>query len=320
MFFFIMVGMKETLHHVKASTQYKRENKSDYGKERIEILYEDKDIVVINKPTGLLSVPYPGSKSRTAIDVLEKIMRKKGTYTATHRPFVVHRLDRDTSGVMMFALNEYIQKKIMGSWQKMVTGRIYHAVAENPGSHHPTLPDSGLIDDPLAQNAHHVGYVKNRADDDAKTVEARTNFKILIRGPTHSLFELELDTGKKNQIRAHLANRHYPLAGDENYRAKTDPFHRLCLHARTLEFVHPVTGQTMKFEQPEPAEWLSYVEQGDKHPALPVWFKEVRNSRNFKKSEKLPEQKVINQSRGARKAARKMDFISRGKMGGKFGR
>ena len=117
MFFFIMVGMKETLHHVKASTQYKRENKSDYGKERIEILYEDKDIVVINKPTGLLSVPYPGSKSRTAIDVLEKIMRKKGTYTATHRPFVVHRLDRDTSGVMMFALNEYIQKKIMGSWQ-----------------------------------------------------------------------------------------------------------------------------------------------------------------------------------------------------------
>ena len=68
--------MKETLHHVKASTQYKRENKSDYGKERIEILYEDKDIVVINKPTGLLSVPYPGSKSRTAIDVVEEIMRQ----------------------------------------------------------------------------------------------------------------------------------------------------------------------------------------------------------------------------------------------------
>lgn len=314
-YFFNMIDMKETIHHVKASTQYKREHKADYGKERIEILYEDKDIVVINKPTGLLSVPYPGSKSRTALDVLKKIMRKKGTYTSAHRPFVVHRLDRDTSGVMMFALNEYIQKKIMGSWQKMVTGRIYHAVAENPGHHHEPLPDSGVIDDPLAQNAHHVGYVKNRADDNAKTVEARTNYKILIRGKTHTLFELELDTGKKNQIRAHLASRHYPLAGDENYRAKTDPFHRLCLHARTLEFIHPVTGQKMKFEEAESAEWQEYVERGDFHPELPVWFKEVRNSSNFKKSEKLPAQKTIDQSRSQRKAARKMDFISRGKLG-----
>ena len=308
--------MKETLHHVKASTQYKREHKSDYGREKIEILYEDKDIVVINKPTGFLSVPYPGSKSRTALDALEKIMRSKGTYTSTHRPFVVHRLDRDTSGVMMFALSEFIQRKIMGSWQKMVTGRIYHAVAENPGSHHEPLPDRGLIDDPLAQNAHHVGYVKNRADDNAKTVEARTNFVVIERGPTHTLFELELDTGKKNQIRAHLANRHYPLAGDENYRAKTDPFHRLCLHARTLEFVHPVTGKSMKFEMPEPEEWLEYVRAGDRHPDLPVWLKEARNSRNLKRSEKMPEQNLVDQSRGSRKAARKMDFISRGKMGG----
>ena len=121
--------------------------------------------------------------------------------------------------------------------------------------------------------------------DNAKTVEARTNYKILIRGKTHTLFELELDTGKKNQIRAHLASRHYPLAGDENYRAKTDPFHRLCLHARTLEFIHPVTGQKMKFEEAESAEWQEYVERGDFHPVLPVWFKEVRNSSNFKKSE-----------------------------------
>lgn len=307
--------MKDTIHHVKASTQYKREHKADYGREKIEILYEDKDIVVINKPTGLLSVPYPGSKSRTAVEVLEKIMRKKGTYTSTHKPFIVHRLDRDTSGVMMFALNEFIQRKIMGSWQKMVTGRIYHAVAENPGSHHSTLPDSGLIDDPLAQNAHHVGYVKNKAEDNAKTVEARTNFVVVERGPTHTLFELELDTGKKNQIRAHLANRHYPLAGDENYRAKTDPFHRLCLHARTLEFIHPATGEKMKFEVPEPAEWLEYVKKGDRHPELPIWFKEAKNSRNLKHSEKLPGQSAIDSVRGARKNARKMDFISRGKLG-----
>lgn len=301
--------MKETIHHVKASTQYKKENKTDYGREKIDVLYEDKDIVVINKPTGLLSVPYPGSKSRTAIDVLEKIMRKKGTWSANHRPFVVHRLDRDTSGVMMFALNEYIQRKIMGFWKKMVTSRIYHAIAENPGNHQQILPDIGFIDDPLAQNAHHVGYVKNKVDDKAKTVEAKTNFKILIHGPTHTLFELELDTGKKNQIRAHLSNRHYPLAGDENYRAKTDPFHRLCLHARTLEFIHPVTGKKMKFEQSEPAEWETYVKTGDKNPEIPIWFKEVRNSKNFKKMQKIPSQKDIDQSRNARKTSRKIGFI-----------
>lgn len=82
-----------------------------------------------------------------------------------------------------------------------------------------------------------------KLDDNAETCEARTNFRVVLRGRTHTLFELSLDTGKKNQIRAHLASRHYPLAGDENYRARTDPFHRLALHARTLAFIHPVTGE-----------------------------------------------------------------------------
>ena len=200
--------MKETLHFVKASTRYKREHKSDYGKERIEILYEDKDIVVINKASGLLSVPYPGSKSRTAIELLEKIMRKKGTFSESRRPFVVHRLDRDTSGVMMFALNERVQKKIMSSWKTMVTDRLYRAVAENPRRNHPELTDSGLIDEPLAKNACHQGYVPKKLDDNAETCEARTNFRVVLRGRTHTLFELSLDTGKKNQIRAHLASRH----------------------------------------------------------------------------------------------------------------
>lgn len=124
--------MKETIHSVKPSTQYKREHKADYGHERIEILYEDADIIIINKPSGMLSVPYPGSKARTAIEVIEKIMRSKGTLTAHHKPFVVHRLDRDTSGVMMFALNEAAQKKITATWHTMVTERLYRAVAENP--------------------------------------------------------------------------------------------------------------------------------------------------------------------------------------------
>lgn len=298
----------ETVHKVKASTQYKREHKADYGKEKIEILYEDKDIVVINKPSGMLSVPYPGSKARTAFEVLEKMLRSRGELNANHKPCIVHRLDRDTSGVMMFALNESVQKKVMAKWHTMVSERLYHAVAENPRNKEKILPDFGLIDDPLAQNAYHVGYVKHDSDDNAKTVPARTNYKVIARGPTHTLFELSLDTGKKNQIRAHLASKGYPLAGDENYRAKTDPFHRLALHARTLEFTHPTTGKVMRFEVPESDEWLSYVNKGDVKPQTPIWNQDKeRKGSKSNKDFSAPAQRI------SKKQASHMDYISRGK-------
>ncbi len=302
--------MAQTIHRVKASTQYKREHKADYGKEKIKILYEDRDIVVILKPTGLLSVPYPGSKSRTALDLLEQIMRKKGSWSSSHRPFVVHRLDRDTSGVMMFALNESVQKKVMANWHSMVKERIYHAVAENPRNLKNALDDEGLIDDDLAQNAFHVGYVPKKDGKSVKTVPARTHYKILYRGKTHSLFELELDTGKKNQIRAHLASKGYPLAGDENYRAHTDPFHRLALHARTLAFTHPVTGEFMKFEEAEDKSWLEYVKAGDEKPETPVWELERKNER-FNKSREKNLEDIPRRLTG--KQLSHMDYISRGK-------
>ncbi len=300
----------KTLHHVKASTQYKREHKADYGHEKIEILYQDKDITVILKPSGMLSVPYPGSRARTAIEVLENLMRKNGTFSQNHKPFVVHRLDRDTSGVMMFALNQNVQKKIMNTWHKMVTSRIYHAVAENPKNKKDYLEDSGIIDDPLAKNAHNVGYVPKFEDlNNVETVAARTHYKIILRGKTHTLFELSLDTGKKNQIRAHLASKGYPLAGDENYRAKTDPFHRLALHARSLEFIHPVTGEKMHFEVAEDTFWAEYVQKGDSHPSKPIW-EEERHYKNNNLS--VPKSATIKKL--SRKQTSHMNYIEAGKL------
>lgn len=307
------------MSYVKASTQYKREHKADYGREKIEILYQDQWIVVINKPSGLLSVPYPGSKVRTAQSVLEEILRKQGTVNSKHKPFVVHRLDRDTSGVMMFALTEQAQKIIMDSWHTMVTERLYHAVAENRNKKDKkSLPDleiSGIIDDNLAQNAHNVGYVPKKGETDKngheiKTVAARTHYKKLAEGTTHTLFELSLDTGKKNQIRAHLAAHGYPLAGDEEHRAHTDHFHRLCLHARTLEFNHPFTHEHMCFEVPEPDEWLEYVKKGDLHPAKTVWetgFTEQKKQKHH--SEKID----FGERRLTRKDKAHMNFIESGK-------
>ncbi len=240
----------------------------------IEILYLDQHLAVINKPSGLLSVPFPGYKGKTAQSLLEDILRKQGRANNYHKPFAVHRLDRDTSGVMMFALTAQAQKKIMDNWHKMVTGRIYHALAEVPGKNCKLPPleneTEGWITDELSFNAHHVGYVKRdskggpslrQAQDKlgSGTTVARTHYKIIQKGSRYALFELELDTGKKNQIRAHLAAHGYPIAGDKEHRAHTNPFERLCLHACTLEFVHPFTKEALSFEVAEPEEWLSFV-------------------------------------------------------------
>ncbi|MBP5401645.1 MAG: RluA family pseudouridine synthase [Treponema sp.] len=224
---------------------------------RIEILYQDANIIIIDKPEGLLSVPFEGCRVKTARDILEQVLRKKGEYSQKYRPLAVHRLDRDTSGVMMFATNERAQKIIMDSWHKMVTRRKYIALAENPVNFFKfgILPDSGIIDDRLSYNAYNIGYVSKQDKKDKGEVSARTHFKIVKRSGRFTVFELELDTGRKNQIRAHLASKGYPIAGDKNYRSHSDPFGRMCLHARTLEYNDPWTGGEKKFEVPEPQEW-----------------------------------------------------------------
>lgn len=224
---------------------------------KFNVLFQDQNIAVICKSENLLSVPYPGFRGKTALGLLEENMRKRGTYSAKRRPFAVHRLDRETSGVMMFALNERAQKTIMDSWQTMVTERLYRAVAENPRGRASALPDEGTIDSPLAYNAYNIAYVpKGGTDGKLKTVSARTNYKIIARGKQFTMFELSLDTGRKNQIRAHLSSLGFPLCGDKNYRAKTNPFGRLALHARVLEYVNPWTKEQQRFEIPEPPEWL----------------------------------------------------------------
>ena len=231
--------------------------------EPFDVLFQDEYLAIVFKPAGLLSVPYQGAQGKTAVDMLENNMRKRGIWNQGHRPFAVHRLDRDTSGILMLALTQDAQQVIMNSWHQMVTERLYRAVAENPIYTHNTqeLAESGLIDAPLAQNAYHQSYVPKVSEKNKpqELSPARTNYKIIKRGQQYTLFELSLDTGKKNQIRAHLAYLGYPIAGDKNYRAKTDPFNRLALHARTLDFIHPYTNKSMHFEVAEPSTWEKAV-------------------------------------------------------------
>lgn len=235
--------------------------------EKIEILHTDANVIVIYKPCGILSVGFAGFRGRTAIDTVENVLRKKGMYSQKYKPLAVHRLDKETSGVIMFATNERSQKVIMDSWQQIVKSRKYIALAQNPTnfSRFGILPDCGIIDDPITYNAYNVGYVQdknlksykdgNKAAKDKKSIPARTHFKIIQRNKKTSVFELELDTGRKNQIRAHLASKGYPIVGDKNYRAFSNDFNRLCLHAQTLEYTDPWTKKEMKFKILAPKEW-----------------------------------------------------------------
>ena len=283
---------------------------------KLEILFQDQWIAVVNKPAGMLSVAYSGSKGKTAQSILEELLRKQGKANGKHKPFAVHRLDRDTSGVMMFALNEQAQKKIMDNWHKMVKERLYCAVAENPFNKKMILPDNGLIDDPLALNAYNIGYVP-KSEKDSKgntihTIPARTYYSVLKRGRTHTLFQLHLDTGKKNQIRAHLAGKGYPLSGDLDHRGHENPFGRLCLHAQTIEFIHPFTNKNMRFEVPEPEEWSRYVEKGDKD--LINKKDNSAKSRNYIKPEKYYNNTERKNKIVSGKELAHMNFIQRGKV------
>lgn len=317
----------------------------DFSKKSITVLYTDAAVAVVYKPHGLLSVGYEGSKTRTAIDELEAIMRKNGTYSRQCRPLAVHRLDRETSGVLLFALTENAQKTLVENWQTMVKKRTYRAVAENPHNARAALNDAGTIDLPLSFNAYNQGFVQsgahtpksknapllsaapfseqseNAEQNGGKTVRAVTHYRFVARGSEYSLLELELDTGKKNQIRAHLAHFGYPLAGDTQYRAKTDPFGRVALHARTLAFEHPITHQMLCFEVPEPKNWLKIVTRAKGRQSS---HGEHSTNHTDAKKESLKSfearaQKCV-QTKEQRKALHKQDFIARGKSQSRKGR
>ena len=157
----------------------------------------------------------------------------------------MHRLDRDTTGLMMFAKTQQAKETMQHNWNNMVLERRYVAVVEG------TLdPEKGEIRSYLAENAAHEVYSTNNPEEGQLAVTYYTTLR--TRAP-YSLVELSLATGRKNQIRVHMKDAGHPIVGDRRYGAKSSPIHRLCLHAATLRFVHPVTRRDMNFTSPLPA-------------------------------------------------------------------
>ena len=207
------------------------------------IIYEDRDLIAVDKPAGLLSIAARGGREKTAYWILAEYLRKRGGGGGS--PAVVHRLDRDTSGVMIFAKSGWVKKKLMDRWDELVTERRYVCLAEGELG-----GEGGTIDLPLGEDA--GGRVVVRKDGKPaltrwKLLGFRERFNTL-----YSLLSLELETGRRNQIRAHLAALGHPVAGDKKYNAKTDPLKRLCLHAEKIAFRHPRDGRLLEFESPNP--------------------------------------------------------------------
>jgi 23S rRNA pseudouridine1911/1915/1917 synthase len=224
------------------------------------LLYEDRDLLVVDKPAGLLSIA-AGGREETAYWISAEYLRKKGE---KRRPAVVHRLDRDTSGVMIFAKSEQVKRRFMERWKELVTERRYVAVVEGgfggakAGAGRAAA--EGLIDAPLGEDSGGRVIVREGGRP------AVTRWKLLAPKPSEgkgeaawTLLSLELETGRRNQIRAHLAWLGHPVAGDKKYRAKTDPLGRLCLHAVKIAFHHPKDGRIMEFESPLPGGFRDLV-------------------------------------------------------------
>ena len=215
---------------------------------RIRLVYEDDDVIVIEKGYGLLSMGTDKIKDGTAYSILREYLKRKDP---RNKLFIVHRLDRDTTGLMMFAKTREAKDTMQHNWNNMVLERKYVAVIEGD-----LEPEAGEIRSYLAENSAHEVY---STDNPELGKLAVTYYKTLRRRKPYSLVELSLATGRKNQIRVHLKDKGHPIVGDRRYGAGPSPIHRLCLHAQTLRFVHPVTRKDMNFSAPLPAGFFRLV-------------------------------------------------------------
>ena len=210
----------------------------------LPIIYEDNEFIVINKPSGLLSIASDKEKGSTAYRMLSDYVQQKDKH---NRIFVVHRLDEDTSGVLMVAKNPNIQKLLQDNWNDLVTKRGYYAITDGVFT-----KKEGTIKSFLKKNAQNLMY-SSKKDGDGQL--AITHYKVLKENELYSLLDVNIDTGRKNQIRVHLGDLNHHVIGDDKYGEPSNPINRLGLHAYCLELTHPITSKKMKFTAPIPKEF-----------------------------------------------------------------
>lgn len=229
--------------------QFKRPPKK-YAPKGLKILFEDRDILVVDKINGLLTISSAGEKENTAHFILNDYVQK-GNPKSRNRVYIVHRLDKDTSGVLLFAKSEKAKRYLQDNWgsfTKMYTA-IVHGILEEK---------EGVISTYLVENKAFKVY---SVDDPKEGKLAETGVKVLKESDKFSLLAIQLYTGRKHQIRVHLSEMGYPVAGDKVYGNKDKGIKRLALHASSITISHPFTKEKMTFEAPLPAYFRSIMKE-----------------------------------------------------------
>ena len=211
-------------------------------KVNINIVYEDNDILVINKPNGLLTIESDHEKTETAYKLVLEYMSQKDKHA---RCFQVHRLDKETSGLLLFTKNNELKELLSKNWNTLVKERGYVAVVEGKM---PKKEDT--IINWLKETDTHLMYDSKKNGDGIKAI---TNYKVIKESPKYSLLNVTIETGRKNQIRVAMNELGHPIVGDDKYGNPLDPLKRLGLHASTLKFKHPITKEIMSFKADIPA-------------------------------------------------------------------
>jgi 23S rRNA pseudouridine1911/1915/1917 synthase len=226
---------------MKVAVSKTKRNQQTFKSRYVKIVYEDRWLIVVEKQPGILSMA-GGHSSLNVKSVLDDYFKKSRQKCTAH---VVHRLDRDTSGLMVYAKDMETEQVLEHNWHQIVYDRRYVAVLSGEMEQ-----DDGTIENWLKDNKAYVTY-SSPVDNGGKL--AITHFHVLDRTTEHSLVEFKLETGRKNQIRVHAADMGHPVCGDVKYGNGDDPLHRLCLHAWLLCFEHPWTHQPMEFETTIPS-------------------------------------------------------------------
>lgn len=213
--------------------------------EPLKIVYEDDDFIVLDKPAGLLSV----ESDKDGACAYAQVFTYLSAQGKNVRPYILHRIDKETSGVLAFAKNVKLHFMLKMRWNELVTVREYYAVAEGVFE-----KKEDVVVSYLKENKNNVMY----STFDTTGQRAVTRYQVVAEKEGYSLLRVQIDTGRKNQIRVHMQSLSHPLVGDEKYGGTKNPLKRLGLHASRLEFIHPVSGQTVSFSAPVPSVFRAF--------------------------------------------------------------
>lgn len=208
---------------------------------RLKILYEDENLLVIDKPSGLLSVATDKEKTITAYRLCSDYLRSKDPHS---RLFVTHRIDKETSGVLLFSKSEKLRNDLQERWNDLVQERAYTAIVEGAMEQR-----EGRIVSWLRESETNLMYSARKAGDGQKAV---TNYRVIRENGTYSMLDVHIDSGRKNQIRVHMKDLRHPIVGDDKYGSEKDPISRLGLHARQLSLRDPYSERVYVFTAKEP--------------------------------------------------------------------